>query len=97
MGANELPIAIRPRPSVHAIRSAGLASVRVGGLDNAKMMGLCAWAAMVRTISSVKLPAAVDAPMSIVGCTRRTTSERLKPFSPRFQPLVSAGDTAYGI
>jgi precorrin-6Y C5,15-methyltransferase (decarboxylating) len=39
-GPNELPVAIRARPSVQAIRSAGVASAIEAGLDNGKMIGL---------------------------------------------------------
>ena len=78
-GANGLPVAISARPSVQAIRSAGFASARAGGVESAKMIGRSVCAAMSLTIASVKLPDAVDAPISMVGFTRRTTSARPMP------------------
>src|ERR1035441_8275109 len=88
MGANGLPVAISARPPVQAIRSAGFASARGGGLESAKMIGLSVFAAISLTMASVKLPEAVDAPMSIVGFTRLTTSAKLTPFPSQscFQP-----------
>ena len=38
------------------------------------MIGRAVWAAMSRTICSVNAPACVEVPISIVGCTARTTS-----------------------
>ena len=43
------------------------------------MIGRSVCAAISLTIASVKLPAAVDAPISIVGFTRRTTSAKPMP------------------
>src|SRR5271169_2934786 len=98
MGANELPVAISARPSVQAIRSAGFASARAGGLESAKMIGRSVYAAISLTMLSVKLPETVDAPISIVGFTWRTTSARLapSPLPSRFQALLSAAGRAYG-
>src|ERR1700728_3616457 len=95
-GANALPVAIRARPSVHAIRSAGVAADRVGGIQSAKIIGLSVCAAISLTIASVKLPSTVDAPMSIVGFTRRATSARstLLPSPSRLQLLLSAAARA---
>ena len=45
------------------------------------MIGRSVCAAISLTIASVKLPATVDAPISIVGFTRRTTSARSTPLS----------------
>ena len=94
-GANEAPVAISARPPVHAIRSAGFASERVCGFDNAKMMGLSMCDAISRTMASVNAPASAEAPISMVGLTRRTTSSNSMPLDPCFQFLTSALPRTY--
>ncbi len=96
-GPNELPVAISARPSVQAIKLAGVASERGVGFESGKMIGRSVCAAISLTIASVKLPGAVDAPISIVGRTRRTTSARPMPFpfASCFQALLSAVGRAY--
>ena len=88
-GVNGLPVTINARPSVHAIRSAAVASARDAGLESGKMMGRSVCRAMSRTIASVKAPGAPDAPISMVGRTRRITSAKAIPFAPSscFQAL----------
>ena len=73
---NGLPVAINARPSVQAIRSAGVASASEGGLESGKIMGRSVCRAISLTIASVKAPAAPDAPISMVGRTWRITSAR---------------------
>src|ERR1700676_4482926 len=96
-GAKGRPVATTASPSVQVIRSAGFASDCAGGFDNAKMIGRSVCYAISLTIASVKLPETVDASISMVGETRRTTSSRLNPFPGKscFQLLLSAGDRAY--
>ena len=84
-------MAISAWPSVQAIRSAGFASARAGGLESAKMIGRSVCAAISLTIASVKLPEAVDAPISIVGFTRRTTSAKLMLFHSRRASSLAFG------
>ena len=62
-------MAMRARPSVHAIRSAGVASAMGAGLESGKMIGRSQCLAINRTISSVKAPPTVEAPISMVGFT----------------------------
>ena len=50
------PVATRARPSVHWIKSAGLASCNSVGLERGKIMGRSQWPAMSLTMASLKLP-----------------------------------------
>src|ERR1700690_3070749 len=98
MGANGQPEATSARPSVQAIRSAGVALARARGIESAKIIGRSVCAAISLTISSGKLPETLEAPISIDGFTWRPTSARLapSPFPSRFQVLLSAAGRAYG-
>ena len=91
IGAHGLPVATSARPSVQAIRSAGFASARAAGLESAKMIGRSVCAAISFTIASVKLPPAVEAPIRIVGFTRRTTSAKPTPL-----PFASSPASCFG-
>jgi len=93
---NNQLVAISARALVHAIRSAGLASARTGGVDSTKMIGRAVRAAMSLTIASVKLPEDDDAPINIVGITWRTTSASPMPPACKscFHPLLSAAGRA---
>ena len=75
-GSNGLPVATSAAPSVHAIRSAGIASALEVGLDSGMMIGRGQCASISRTICSVNAPDWVEHPISIVGRTCRTTSAR---------------------
>ena len=91
-GGNQRP-AIGPGNQIGRVRFA-----LAGGLESAKMIGRSVCAAISLTIASVKLPAAVEAPISMVGFTRRTTSARPIPLSvavvhPAF---AFGGGRAYG-
>ena len=65
--SNGLPVAIRARPSVQAIRSAGVASAREVGFESGKMIGRSAYAVIARTISSVNVPGCPEVPIRMVG------------------------------
>src|SRR5215217_881031 len=75
-GPNGLPVATSARPSVHRIRSAGTASAFDVGLDSGMMIGRSTADTICRTIDSLKAPACVDVPISIVGFACATTSAR---------------------
>src|ERR1041385_9029968 len=97
MGANALPVATSALPSVQLIRSAGFASALADGLESAKMIGRSTCAAISLTIASVKLPEDDDAPISMVGLTRCTTSAKPipAPVPPWRQFLLSRTGRAY--
>ncbi len=61
-----LPVAIKARPSVQAIRSAGAASLLEVGLEIGKIIGRSTCLAIARTMASVKTP----------GLGRRTDQDR---------------------
>jgi hypothetical protein len=88
---NGLPVAINARPSVQAIRSAGVASASEGGLESGKIMGRSVCRAISLTIASVNARAVPDVPISIVGRTWRITSASPMAFavSSRFHPFTS--------
>ena len=73
-GAKGLPVPTSARPSVHSIRSCGLASARDVGLDSGKMIGRSVCWAIWRTIASVKAPACIETPISVVGLALTITS-----------------------
>ena len=75
-GVKEPPVAIKARPSVQAIRSAGVASASAAGLESGKIMGRSVCHAISRTIASVKAPALPEVPISMVGRTWCTTSAK---------------------
>ena len=77
MGAKGLPVAIRARPSVQFTRSPGTASTRLVGLESGKMIGRSTWAAIERTISSVKWRGWPLTPISAVGWRLATVSAKL--------------------
>ena len=89
-------MATRARPSVQAIRSAGVASALEVGLDRGMITGRSTWAANWRTIASVNAPAWVEVPISMVGWTWPTTSasDGPSPVPVRVQPATSAAGRA---
>ena len=84
--ANGLPVAMIARPSVHAIKSAGVASLFDGGLESGKMIGRWVERAISRTIDSLKAPGIAAVPMRTVGCTARTTSSSVKNARAQLHP-----------
>ena len=95
-GVNGPPVAINARPSVQAIRSAGVASASAGGLESGKIMGRSVCRAISLTIASVKAPAIPDVPISMVGRTWRITSARPMTFAsaPSRSPALDLGGRA---
>jgi hypothetical protein len=91
-------VATSALPSVHRMRSAGRASAFDVGLDSGMMIGRSTVEAMSLTIASVKAPACVDVPMSMVGRAFATTSARLMPSPARLrdQPATSSAERVYG-
>jgi len=76
-GGKGLPVAISALPSVQALRSLGFASWRRVGLLSGRMMGRSTYAAISRTISSVKALGLVEVPIRTCGFTSFTTEMRL--------------------
>ena len=92
-GGKGEPVAIRARPSVQAIRSAGTASARLDGFDSGKITGRATRAAMPRTMASVKAPAAVENPMRTVG-SKPAMTEAKSGFASRDQFRARTDGTA---
>ena len=69
-----LPVAVRTRPLVHAMRSSGNASHFEVGFDSGMMIGRSVWVAMSLTMASVNAPECVEVPINIVGWAWATTS-----------------------
>src|SRR3954471_24420049 len=71
-GPNGLPVAMRARPSVHCMRSAGIATDLLVGFESGKMIGRGVPAAMARMIGSRKGPLSPLVPISTVGLRAET-------------------------